>query len=81
MNLIQTDGISVSICFQKIGITKKEKKEVINEHYLTELTEEELEKCKKRKIIGIDPGKQSLVYMVDEKEIKIYCKLKKSGKL
>jgi mRNA-degrading endonuclease YafQ of YafQ-DinJ toxin-antitoxin module len=55
-NSIQTDGIGVSICFQKIGITKKEKKEVINdnEHYLTELTDEELEKCKKRKIIGID---------------------------
>jgi hypothetical protein len=30
-----------------------------------------LDKCKNRKIIGIDPGKQSLVYMVDENKKKL----------
>jgi len=70
---IQTDGIGVSICFQKIGITKKEKKECIkeDEFYISDLTDEELEKCKKRKIISIDPGKQSLVYMIDENKNKL----------
>ena len=70
---IQTDGIGVSICFQKIGITTKDKKECIEEdqYYLSDLTVEELNLCRKRKIIGIDPGKQNLVYMIDENKKKL----------
>ena len=70
---IHTDGIGVSICFQKIGNKTKENPSFceIDELYLTDLIEEDLEKCKNRKIIGIDPGKQSLVYMVDENKKKL----------
>ena len=69
---IQTDGIGVSICFQKIG-RKYQHFDPINTEdnntdppYLDELSEEDLEKCKRRKLVADDPGKQSMAYMMDE---------------
>lgn len=70
---ILTDGIGVSICFQKIDI-KKSNNSNVNEKddlYIDDLTDEELEICKSKKIIGIDPNKLSQVYMTDENKNKL----------
>lgn len=69
---IQTDGIGVSICFQKIGKKYKEKEQnEDNEQYLTELNEKDLFECKNKKLVAIDPNKNSLVYLMDEKHNKL----------
>lgn len=64
--LIETNGISVSLLFFKEG-ERKEKKEF----NLEDLSEEEKESFKKRNIVGVDPGKRFLVYMVDDEENKL----------
>ena len=67
---IQTDGVGVSICFQKIGkhkskaTTKKDKKQ--SEMYITDLTRSEIDICQKKTLLGIDPGKSNLVYIINE---------------
>jgi len=70
---ILTDGIGVSICFQKSGKRYKENKNIDEDDdvYITELCNEDLEMCKSKKIISIDPGKNSLVYMLDENKNKL----------
>ena len=70
---ILTDGIGVSICFQKSGKRYKENKNIDedNDVYIAELCNEDLEMCKSKKIISIDPGKNSLVYMLDENKNKL----------
>ena len=70
---ILTDGIGASICFQKIGAKYKENKNTDedNEVYLDELNGADLEICKNKKIITIDPGKSNMVYMMDEKKQKL----------
>ncbi len=70
---IQTDSIGVSICFKKIGLTKRElsNNEEYEETYITDLSDEDLEICKNKKIVSIDPGKQNMVFMVDEKGNKL----------
>lgn len=70
---IQTDGIGVSICFQKIGKRYKENKNVSdeNEFYITDLDNGEINICKNKKIVAIDPNKQSMVYMMDENKNKL----------
>lgn len=67
---IQTDGIGVSIIFEK---NKKHKKseESDNEFYIDELNDEELNHIKNRKIISADPGKQNLVMLLDENNNKL----------
>jgi len=85
---IQTDGIGVSIIFQKVGKKYKENnidkstKEEIDQIYIDELNDEDLEICQKRKIVVVDPGNFVLSYMMDKnhKKIKIYCMSKKSRK-
>lgn len=70
---ILTDGIGVSICFQKID---KKSKNCLNsninyndsEIYINELSNEDLELCKSKKIVSIDPGKQNLVVMLDKEK-------------
>ena len=70
---IQTDGFGVSICYQKIGKNSNQNSEFIeyDDLYITDLDDEEIEKCKKRKLVSIDPGKHSLVYMLDEEKKKL----------
>lgn len=68
---IQTDGIGVSVCFQKIG-----RKNIIvnvdkNESYINDLCDDDLKLCKKKKLVSIDPNKQSLVYMMDDEKNKL----------
>jgi len=70
---IQTDGLSCSLLFvrkdqasdKKWGskVTTVEKQEF---HRIEELTVPQLDALKDRNIVGCDPGKKSLVYMLDE---------------
>ena len=53
-NTLLTDGIGVSICFQKICAKYKENKNIDedNELYINELNDAELEICKSKKLLG-----------------------------
>ena len=70
---ILTDGIGVSICFQKSGKRYKENKNIDedNDVYIDEICNEDLELCKSKKLVSIDPGKCSLVFMLDENKNKL----------
>ena len=70
---ILTDGISVSICFQKSGKKYKENKNIDedNELYINELRDDDLEICKSKKLISIDPGKSIMIMMMDEDKNKL----------
>ena len=70
---IQTDGVGVSICFQKSGKKYKENKSIgeDNDQYITDLSKDDLIKCKAKKLISIDPGKSNLVYMLDDDKKKL----------
>jgi len=70
---ILTDGVSVSICFQKSGKKYKENKDINedNELYINELNDNDLEICKSKKLISIDPGKSNLIFMMDENKNKL----------
>ena len=69
---ILTDGVGVSIIFEKDGIKRKNTKKNVEmeniqtDTYLDELCDEELNVIKLRKIVSVDPGKQKLVEMLDE---------------
>lgn len=70
---ILTDGIGVSICFQKSGKRYKENKNIDedNDVCIDEICNEDLELCKSKKLVSIDPGKCSLVFMLDENKNKL----------
>jgi hypothetical protein len=70
---ILTDGIGVSICFQKSGKRYKENKNIDedNDVYFDEICNEDLELCKSKKLVSLDPGKCSLVFMLDESKNKL----------
>ena len=65
---IQTDGMGVSICFQKSGKKYRENKSEDSEEelYINNLSDKDLKECKNKKLFGVDPGKQNLIYMVDK---------------
>jgi hypothetical protein len=69
---IQTDGISCCLLFIRKDLKDKKwgsKVPVLQEqdfHNIEDLSKEQLEVLKPRNIIGCDPGKRNLVYMVDE---------------
>ena len=70
---LQTDGVGCSLLFIRKDLVKNKKWgskiPIVEEKeypYLESLDDDELTKLKSRKIIGCDPGKRSLVYMVDE---------------
>jgi hypothetical protein len=69
---IQTDGISCCLLFIRKDLKDKKwgyKVPVLQEqdfHNIEDLSKEQLEELKPRNIIGCDPGKRNLVYMVDE---------------
>jgi hypothetical protein len=84
MKSFQTDGVGVSICLQKEGSKKsaseaREDENSFNENddlYLDELNNDELKICQTKKIISVDPGKATLVYMMDNEgnQLKYGCK-------
>lgn len=76
-NQIQTDGISCSLLFIRKDLTGKkwgQKIPQIQEQEFSnieDLTKEQLETLKNRNVIGCDPGKRSLVYMIDKNDKKL----------
>ena len=70
-NEITTDGISCSLLFIRKDCKGEENKnkQINSEDYdyisIEELDNQQLENLKSRNIIGCDPGKRSLVYMMD----------------
>jgi len=68
---VQTDGIGVSICFQKDGLTSKDKhmkRLECTPKSLEDLDTDEIIKYQSRKLVGGDPGKQSCIYMMDDQK-------------
>ena len=69
---IQTDGISCSLLFIRKDLKDKKwgsKVPAIPEqefHNIEVLSKEKLDELKPRNIVGLDPGKRNLVYMIDE---------------
>ena len=81
---IQTDGIGCSITFTHNYYDKFCKKDnrsddyvglISNDYdidkYITDLNDEDIELCKTKKIISVDPGKHNLIYMLDENNNKL----------
>ena len=71
-NQIQTDGISCSLLFIRKDLKDKKwgsKVPVLQEqdfYNIEDLSKEQLDTLKERNIVGCDPGKRSLVYMMDK---------------
>jgi len=67
---IQTDGVGVSIIFEKDNIkkknTKKKGENIKTDTYLDEISEDDLDILKDRQIVSVDPGKSTLVQMMGE---------------
>jgi hypothetical protein len=76
-NQIQTDGISCCLLFIRKDLKDKKwgaKVPVLEEqdfYNIKDLSKEQLDTLKDRTIIGCDPGKRSLVYMMDNKGNKL----------
>jgi hypothetical protein len=76
-NQIQTDGISCCLLFIRKDLKDKKwgsKVPVLEEqdfYNIEDLSREQLDILKDRNIIGCDPGKRSLVYMIDNKGNKL----------
>ena len=74
---IQTDGISCSLLFIRNDLKDKKwgsKVPTLVEqdfHNIEDLSIEQLDDLKPRNIVGCDPGKRSLVYMMDDKGNKL----------
>jgi hypothetical protein len=71
-NQIQTDGISCSLLFIRKDLKDKKwgcRVPVLEEqdfYGIEDLSKEQLDTLKNRNIVGCDPGKHSLVYMMDK---------------
>jgi len=66
---IRTDGIGVSICFQREDYHGKDDESLeieTSEIYIDDLSEEEIIHCRKKKLVGSDPGKEDLTHMMDD---------------
>jgi len=76
-NQIQTDGMSCCLLFIRKDLKDKKwgsKVPVLEEqdfYNIEDLSKEQLDTLKDRTIIGCDPGKRSLVYMMDNKGNKL----------
>jgi hypothetical protein len=76
-NQIQTDGISCCLLFIRKDLKDKKwgaKVPVLEEqdfYNIEDLSKEQLDTLKDRTIIGCDPGKRSLVYMMDNRGNKL----------
>ena len=69
---IQTDGIGVSICFQRRCNKTNPARPEIKIPYLDELSDQQISDYHQRIIIGCDPGKHDLIHLID-KERKQLC--------
>ena len=56
-------------CYNKIKDNEKLTDE--EELYINNLSDKDLKECKNKKLVGIDPGKQNLVYIVDKNKNKL----------
>lgn len=68
INSVQTDGVGLSILFQKIG-TKRKSKNVNDEQeelYIDEIQPCDLKQIQTKNLISIDPNKQALVQLLDQ---------------
>jgi hypothetical protein len=71
-HMIHTDGISVSLSFIRNDLIDKKygsKSESIIESdykYIEDFEKKELDELNKKNIVGVDPGKKFLVYMIDD---------------
>ncbi len=67
---IKTDGIGVSISFEREGFSKYGKKPkdngVEHEHYLDRLSPEDLTRCHGLSVVVGDPGKHDLIRLMNE---------------
>lgn len=76
-NQIQTDGISCCLLFIRKDLKDKKwgsKLPVVEEqefYNIEDLSDEQLDFLKDRNIVGCDPGKRSLVYMMDKNKNKL----------
>jgi hypothetical protein len=76
-NQIQTDGISCCLLFIRKDLKDKKwgsRVPVLQEqdfHTIEDLSKEQLDILKDRNIVGCDPGKHSLVYMMDKQGNKL----------
>ena len=74
---LQTDGISCALLFIRKDLKDKKwgsKVPTLPEqefHHIEQLSKEQLDTLKDRNIIGCDPGKHSLVYMMDKQGNKL----------
>lgn len=74
---IQTDGIGVSLSFIRNDLVNKKygtKTDKINEEeykYINECSDNELKEFTTQNIVGLDPGKKFLAYMIDENNNKL----------
>ena len=74
---VQTDGISCSLLFIRKDLKDKKwgsKVPILQEqefHNIEDLSLEQLDTLKDRNIVGCDPGKHSLVYMMDKQGNKL----------
>jgi len=73
---MQTDGIACSLLFRHISIKDKKyggktKKIIDEESYIDDLSDEQLENLKNKKIVAGDPGKYNMTYMVDDEGNKL----------
>ena len=74
---LQTDGISCSLLFIRKDLKNKKwgsRVPTLQEqefHNIEDLSKDQLEEMKPRNIVGCDPGKRSLVYMMDDKGNKL----------
>jgi hypothetical protein len=76
-NQIQTDGISCCLLFIRKDLKDKKWGSIVpvlqeqDFHTIEDLSKEQLDTLKDRNIVGCDPGKHSLVYMMDKKGNKL----------
>ena len=71
-NLIRTDGVSCTLLFIREDLKELKWGKIPNEvdqdfFRIEDLSKEQLNALREQTIVGCDPGKHSLVYLVDEK--------------
>ena len=62
---VRTNGVSLSVIFQKGKRERKQKKKPLKEYYLQDLTKTKLKKLNKLNVVGIDPNKGTLAHCTD----------------
>lgn len=69
---VQTDGIAISLCFSHKSKKWGQKRIIPDEiPHWEDLSENDLAEIRKRDIVGGDPGKQSINFMMNDKKQKV----------